>query len=170
MLRIRSSTHKLDTLFVVSLFTLFGITALVLVLIGVKQYKSTASSMNHNYETRTAASYLIEKIRQSDKDASVSVTDFYDTKALTIASRSNDSTYYTYIYFYDGYLRELFTTEHAVYTPEAGQEIVSVSNLSLDVLSGNLIKATITDSSHHDIPVYLSIKSTQTERSSYEST
>lgn len=160
MFRLRSSTHKLDTIFVVSLFTLFGITTFILVLIGVKQYKSTVNSMNHNYETRTSTSYLIEKVHQADKNAGVSITDFYDTRALTITSESNDKLYYTYIYFYDGYLRELFVGENAVYTPDSGQKIVSISNLSLDMISSNLMKATITDTYGQDIPVYLSIKST----------
>ena len=159
MLRLRSSAHRLDTIFVMVLLTLFGITAFILVLIGVKQYKVTVNTMNHNYETRTATSFLIEKIHQADKDACVSITEFYNTTALTITSTSNGSTYYTYIYFYEGYLRELFVGEHAIYAPDSGQEIVAISNLSLDPVSPDLVKATITDTRENDIIVYLSIKS-----------
>lgn len=159
MLRLRSSAHKIDTILVMVLLTLFGITAFILVFIGVKQYKVTVNTMNHNYETRTATSFLIEKIHQADKDACVSITEFYDTTALTITSTSNGNAYYTYIYFYEGYLRELFVSEHAKYSPDSGQEIVAISNLSLDSVSPDLVKATITDTHDNDIIVYLSMKS-----------
>ena len=43
------------------LFGMFAVTAFILVLIGIKQYKVTADSMNYNYEVRTASSYLREK-------------------------------------------------------------------------------------------------------------
>ncbi len=49
------------TVFVMLLFFLFALTAFILVLIGVKQYKSTANAMNYNYEVRTVTSYLREK-------------------------------------------------------------------------------------------------------------
>ena len=66
MVRLNSNTPKIDTVFVMVLFTLFSLTSFVLILIGVKQYKVTADTMSSNYELRTVTSYLSEKVRQND--------------------------------------------------------------------------------------------------------
>lgn len=61
MLQLKNSSKKIDTVFIVSLFVLFAITAILLILIGARQYRFTADSMNRNYEIRTTSSYLTEK-------------------------------------------------------------------------------------------------------------
>ena len=65
MLQLENSSRKIDTVFIVSLFVMFAITAILLILIGARQYRFTADSMNRNYEIRTASSYLTEKVHQS---------------------------------------------------------------------------------------------------------
>jgi hypothetical protein len=62
MFKLKSRSHQADSFFVMLLFFLFALTAFILVLIGVKQYKSTANAMNYNYEVRTVTSYLREKV------------------------------------------------------------------------------------------------------------
>ncbi len=49
MFKLKSRSHQADSFFVMLLFFLFALTAFILVLIGVKQYKSTANAMNYNY-------------------------------------------------------------------------------------------------------------------------
>ena len=56
MFKLKSRSHQADSFFVMLLFFLFALTAFILVLIGVKQYKSTANAMNYNYEVRTVTS------------------------------------------------------------------------------------------------------------------
>lgn len=160
MRRLGSSVHKLETAFVILLLSLFAITTFVLVLLGVKQYRSTADAMDHNYEIRTATSYLKEKVRQSDINSSLTIGELYDIPSLTITSTINNQRYCTYIYYYDGYLRELFIEENAVYSVESGQQIIPLQNLSFESISSDVIKATITDSNGHDNPVFLLTKST----------
>ena len=65
MFKLKSRSHQADSFFVMLLF-FFALTAFILVLIGVKQYKYTANAMNYNYEVRTVTSYLREKVRQND--------------------------------------------------------------------------------------------------------
>ena len=55
MFKLKSRSHQADSFFVMLLFFLFALTAFILVLIGVKQYKSTANAMNYNYEVRKVA-------------------------------------------------------------------------------------------------------------------
>ena len=93
MLQLKNSSKKIDTVFIVSLFVLFAITAILLILIGARQYRFTADSMNRNYEIRTTSSYLTEKVRQSDTITGVSVVDFSIGPALALTSKQNNQAY-----------------------------------------------------------------------------
>ncbi|MCM1284147.1 MAG: DUF4860 domain-containing protein [Muribaculaceae bacterium] len=145
MLRLNFHSRKIDTVFLVLLFSLFAVTAFTLVLVGAKQYQLTADAMNGNYELRTTTSYLREKIRQYDTDAGVMVEEFAGSSALTLENRIDDKTYRTYIYYYDGALRELVVGENAVYTPETGQEIITLSGFAPELVHSGLIRVVLTD-------------------------
>ena len=98
MIELNKDSKKIDTLFIMILFGMFAVTAFILVLIGIKQYKVTADSMNYNYEVRTASSYLREKIRQNDIGAGIHVENIDGTDVLALSSNINGQTYKTYIY------------------------------------------------------------------------
>ena len=142
MLRLYSSSGKFDTVFIVLLFVLFGLTASLLVLIGASQYRMSADAMNHNYEVRTASSYLTEKMHQYDTSSGISVKDH----SLVFSETIEDKTYFTYIYYYDGTLCELFIAEDADFTPEAGQKILSLGGFDAEQLENGLFLVNFTDS------------------------
>ena len=149
MLQLKNSSKKIDTVFIVSLFVLFAITAILLILIGARQYRFTADSMNRNYEIRTTSSYLTEKVRQSDTITGVSVVDFSIGPALALTSKQNNQAYTTYIYYYDGSLKELFVKEDTAFTPSAG--------FAPEVIHTGLIRITFTDTQNKDHCIYLDV-------------
>ena len=157
MLQLKNSSIKIDTVFIVSLFVLFAITAILLILIGARQYRFTADSMNRNYEIRTTSSYLTEKVHQSDTITGVSVVDFSVGSALALTDRQNNQTYITYIYYYDGVLKELFVKEDAAFTPSAGQTIVQLHGFIPEVVHTGLIRITFTDTQNKEHSIYLDI-------------
>ena len=157
MLQLENSSRKIDTVFIVSLFVMFAITAILLILIGARQYLFTADSMNRNYEIRTASSYLTEKVHQSDTITGVSVVDFSVGSALALTDRQNNQTYITYIYYYDGVLKELFVKEDAAFTPSAGQTIVQLHGFIPEVVHTGLIRITFTDTQNKEHSIYLDI-------------
>lgn len=157
MLQLENSSRKIDTVFIVSLFVMFAITAILLILIGARQYRFTADSMNRNYEIRTASSYLMEKVHQSDTITGVSVVDFSVGSALALTDRQNDQTYITYIYYYDGALKELYVKEDAAFTPSAGQTIVQLHGFVPEVVHTGLIRITFTDTQNKEHCIYLDI-------------
>ena len=59
MFKLKSRSHQADSFFVMLLFFLFALTAFILVLIGVKQYKSTANAMNYNYEVKNTINDIV---------------------------------------------------------------------------------------------------------------
>ena len=147
MLKLKSRSHQADSFFVMLLFFLFALTAFILVLIGVKQYKSTANAMNYNYEVRTATSYLREKVRQNDSDAAISVETINGTKALCLKNTINDIVYNTFIYYYDGSLRELYVQDGSSYS------------LDMTETTDKMITVTITDTSGGTTDTYCSVNS-----------
>ncbi len=159
MFKIRTGSRRIDSIFVMILFFLFALTAFVLVMIGVRQYQSTADSMNYNYEVRTATSYLREKVRQNDSHAAISIDNIEDTDVLALKSEVNGIVYYTYIYYYDGYLRELYVQDGSSYSLNTGQQIIELSSFDLSEATNRLITVTITDTWGGTTDMYLSVNS-----------
>lgn len=159
MPKTHSYTHRIDTIFVIALFAVFAVTAFLVVLIGAKQYKQTADKMNHNYEVRTATSYLQEKIRQNDENANFQVVPFFETQALSFSTIEEGQIYFTYIYYYDGYLRELYVSQDSIYEISSGHKIISLNNFVPEKLQSNLLKITVTDTKNNTFPLYLTLHS-----------
>lgn len=157
MLKLHTTSHKIDTVFVTALFTVFAATAFLVVLIGAKQYQNTADSMDYNYEIRTASSYLVEKVRQNDSASHIAVSELDGIPALSLTSEENGAHYTTYIYCYDGALRELFVSEHSVYAPNAGQQIVPLQDFAPEALYSGLIRITVTGTDGTPVPLYISV-------------
>ena len=159
MFRIRTGSRRIDSIFVMILFFLFALTAFVLVMIGVKQYQATADSMNYNYEVRTATSYLREKIRQNDSHAAISIDNIEGTDVLSLKCEVNGIVYYTYIYYYGGYLRELYVQDGSSFSLSSGQQIIELSGFELSEATDRLITVTITDIWGGTTDMYLSVNS-----------
>jgi hypothetical protein len=110
------------------------------------QYRTTVDSMNQNYEVRTVSSYLTEKVHQHDTAANIDVVDFDGVRALALSEELGDKRYTTYIYYYDGALRELLAGADATCSPDAGQSIITLSDFSVEESRDGLLHVTFTDS------------------------
>lgn len=150
---------KIDFGFVAGLFLLFSITSFLLILIGVKQYQNTSDIMNINYEDRTVSSFLQEKIRQYDDGGQLSISTIDGYNAITMTSDINGIVCKTYLYYYDGYVRELMITKGSVYSANSGQTIISGKGMTAELTEEQLIKVNFTDSENNNIVFYFSHKS-----------
>ena len=81
-----------DILFVLALFGVFAVSALALVTIGADVYQHTVEDMGVNYESRTAVSYIMEKVRQNDTADSIFLTDLENVPALCMLSEIDEET------------------------------------------------------------------------------
>ena len=151
--------NKMDSIFVVALFTVFAITAFLLILIGAKQYQHTADAMDLNYESRTISSYLTEKIRQNDTTGAVSICELEGTTALAIQTVENDSIYTTYIYHYNEALREIMVTSDSVFSLDSGQQIIQTAGFDPEFLENDLLKIRITTTEGTTEYLYLTLHS-----------
>lgn len=161
----REKHFIVDILFVLVLFGVFTVSALMLVMIGSEVYRRTVEDMSNNYETRTSVAYITEKIRQNDTapaentsymSNSISLSTLSGEPALVLTQNMNGETYCTYLYLYNGYLRELFIKAGSYPgedTLAAGQEIMELSALHMTQATDNLfsIQLTTPDGDTHSI-------------------
>lgn len=158
----RESNHIIDTLFVFALFLIFAICALVLVTIGANVYQKTVDDMNLNYNSRTAFSYVTEKIRQNDEYGGVAITQADGVYAIVLTKVIDDKTYNTYLYEHDGFLKELFIGEDLTFEKKmfnAGQSLIPIKDFSLETVKNNLIRFNITSEDGESLTLYISPKS-----------
>ena len=123
--------HAVSGLFSLILLLLFAFSTLSLVLLGSRIYKNGVSYLNRNYTTRTAVAYVTEKVRQHDEAGSIRLTELEGIPALLMEDEISGDTFLTYIYFYDGALRELFVRGSTDPAPDMGSRIVVLEDFSV---------------------------------------
>ncbi len=138
----KESRHVVDLLFTLGLFCVLAATALMVVLIGADVYRKTVSNMTENYNTRTSITYLAEKVRQNDVQGSV----VYETTveggdALVLEQQVGDSAYQTWIFVYEGNLREVLVKKDTPVKGTDGQAIMELQSLQVKQQDGMLLLA-----------------------------
>ena len=151
--------HIIDILFVIALFCIFAMSAVFLISIGADIYGKTVSNMDDNFNDRTAYAYVMEKIRQSDAEGSLSVGELQGSPALLISQVKDDTRYITYLYEYNGFLKELMVRSDVPLGPEAGQDIIAVSSFSLQKVNDRLYEFFITADSGKSYQLYVAARS-----------
>ena len=99
--------HMIDFLFPVALFFVFSLSALTVILLATRIYKSTTENSSLNYTSRTSLSYISEKIHQHDS-GTISLGTFDGCDAIVLGQEIDGTVYYTYIYSYRNELKEIF--------------------------------------------------------------
>lgn len=152
--------HIIDILFVISLFCIFALSAVFLITVGANIYGKTVSHMEDNFNCRTSFAYVTEKIRQADEKGAVSAGEFDGLPAILITETVENTCYITYLYAYNGYLKELMIREDTPLSPEAGQDILPVTEFSFQKITDQLFAFTIATDQENSCRLFVSIKST----------
>jgi hypothetical protein len=152
-----NSKHMIDILFVLSLFALFAICSVVLILFGADIYKKTVSSMDSNYASRTSVAYITEKVRQSDQYDSIYIDDSLGYERLMMTQEINGFTYATSLYEYDGFLYELFARTDIELPIDAGQQVIAINNLKFELVTDSLLKVDYSDESEESKTIYITL-------------
>lgn len=130
--------HSFSILFTMLLFLVFVLCALFTVLIGGRVYENINVRMTENYTSGVVLGYVANKIRQGDAAGMVDVRTVEGTQVLELKEQIGEQTYVTMIYYKNGNVRELFTTETSGLTLADGLPVVSCEGLDLKK-DGNLI-------------------------------
>lgn len=151
--------HVIDLIFPIALFFVFAASALIVVTLAANVYGNTNDTLRINDESRTALSYVSEKIRQSDAKGSMEVKDVENTQCLVMSAEYNGTGYSTYIYEQEGMLKELFIRDDAPVSLASGMDITKIASLSIDKGAGNLYHFTVVDSKGRKSSLTLSERS-----------
>lgn len=154
--------HMVDILFVIALFCVFALSALMLVIIGSNVYKKTVTNMDNNFDSRTSFSYITEKIRQNDVADAIRIEQFGDTNAICITESHNNIDYVTYLYMHENNLCELNTRADIPAPPSMGTKILPIDDFSIEMVNSSLYCANLTSNGSVS-KVYINIRSNRTE-------
>lgn len=152
------SQGALRTAAVFSLCALFAVLAMGLTLLASSVYRATAGEADENYTHRVALSYLVNQFRRGDEINCIALTEFGGSDALVLTERVAGSEYVTYLYCYDGQLRELYTERGTDLTPADGTAILPLKSVSFSG-EGSLVHITITDGAGNEYAADVSQRS-----------
>ena len=153
-MRKRSYTHHIDGLIALLLFGIFAVCVLAVLLTGADAYRRLTERDQASYDRRVCAQYVATRVRQADTQGGVILGDFEGTPALVLA----DGDFSTWVYFYDGYIRELYAFELDGLGPEAGDPVMEASGLEFSLEDG-LLTAVVTDTGGERSTIVLSLRS-----------
>ena len=134
--------RRIDTIFVLIVFSVFALSVLMVLTFGASIYKNINSIAREGQNERTVLSYVRSKIKNNDGVDNIVVGDFHGYPALYVYEEIGMTKYQTIIYHYDGWLYEIFTEITLEFFPEDGMRIASINRLGFDEMTGGLIKIT----------------------------
>jgi hypothetical protein len=147
--------HHIDGLMVLLLFGVFAACVLSVLLTGAKAYSRLTQRDQAAYSRRTCQQYLATKVRQASAPDAISVARFGDGDALVLTEETAGERYRTWVYCYDGWLRELFATEGSQFSPDAGEKVMQAQALSLQD-DGGLLSVSLIQEDGQAVELYLS--------------
>lgn len=147
--------HSIDVVVVLLLLCTFSVAVMLVLMTGASAYGGVTEHMQENYDLRTGTAYIMEKVRHCGDDALVEVTEMPvdpegdkggsgagTVPALAVTQTLEGARYSTYIYYCDGYIRELFTETGNFMEPDTGAKIMAAGGLELDDSREGLVKVT----------------------------
>ncbi len=146
-----------DTFMVFTLFFAYTLSSLLLAIIGANVYSNTVEISQANYDVRTSALYLTQKIRQSEQLNSVAIDEFNGVDALVITERYGEYTFNTWVYIENGFLCEAVLSEGVELIPNMGQNIMPLSEMFFELDDSGILHlnvVTVNGSTYHS-KVYL---------------
>ena len=157
----KTPEHTVDRVFVLALLALFVAVAFILVFTGARQYRSIADGMTENFNERTIASYLREKMNQNDMEGAVSLTTIGDCQALALEEEANEAVFTTYIYCYGGNINEITVTDGTDVLPGDGQEIMELQGLDIKMINPQFYEFSVTDVLDRNYSIYAALNTKQ---------
>lgn len=131
----KKGRQHIDGLAALLLFGTFAVCVVAVLLTGAGAYRRLTDRDEAVCDRRTRVQYIATRVHQADSLDQVSVSKLEDVTALRL---SEDDGYVTWVYCWDGWLMELYTSAEAELGPEDGTRLMEASDLSLYLEDGLL--------------------------------
>ena len=128
MKRRNEKKHVIDFLFPLAVFFVLAASSVAIVVLASGFYSRQVKTSSASYSGRTALAYVTEKMHQNDENGAIADGTFDGENALVIRQRYDEKDYVTYLYAYDGYLRELFIRDGTEAKASDGRKILATKD------------------------------------------
>lgn len=161
--------YHMDGVYVLLLFAVFAGCILIVLLFGASAYEKLVERDQAAYNQRTGTQYLAAKIRHSDSNDHIFVGSFSDRTDISeddintlylqfVGDEGDVPGFYTKIYYYDGYIREVLCAEDVGLVPEDGNKIMAAKGLEISK-NKNLISCVVTNEDGTESRLKLAVRS-----------
>lgn len=137
--------HTIDVLFPLAVFFAFAASAVMAILLAANIYGSAVAGSERMYNASTALSYIREKVHQNDAAGTVQVEQLGDVSALVMEQSYGGQEYCTYIYAWEGGLRELFSRKDLAFDPNNGRYLLDIQGFFCQWASDHLLEIRCVD-------------------------
>ena len=110
-----------------------------LVLLGSSVYRQVVAASQENDRIRTTLSYIANQVRRADVEGSVQLGKIHGQDALLLLRDLDGIECVTYLYYWDGSLRELFVEVGNELDLEAGLPLLPLDGISFSLNNQGLI-------------------------------
>ena len=148
-----------DVIFMITVFGVFMLSALFVVLFGARIYKKTAHDMSVNFSSRTSLAYVTEKLHQHDRKNGIEIIKDSSGPVIKMNQFVNSDEYCTYLYEHEGYLKELTVRGGVGLVRNAGKNILKLKSFESTKISDSLYRFNIEDDEGNATEFYVSLYS-----------
>ena len=136
----QTKKHHIDIIFIIVLTAVFALSSMMLAILGVNVYKETAAA-DSGQELNTACLYFAQKVRQCENKSAVRIASLEDNiPALVLESEAEGKALETWIFVYDGLMKEVVSLKGNDVSAAYGQEIGSMQKAFFELRDDGLLK------------------------------
>ena len=140
--------HKrVQFIVLIVLLSFFVGMSFMIVSLGARGYQRINEASKETFYTRTPLSYLRMKVRQADQVNGLTVSTIQGQSALVLQEEIDDVYYQTWIYCYEGTLRECYVGSGMVFEPDAGDVVMELAHLEVTWQGDHQLRFNITSRS-----------------------
>lgn len=151
-------TQSIGSLAALMLFAVFAVCVLAVLLTGAGTYRRLTERDRAAFGSRTAVRYVTTRVRQADRAEGLSLRKIDGLDALVLTEQIDGEPYETWIYCYDGQLRELFVRGGTQVQPESGGTVLAMESLTAgwdDTCAGRLLVEIETENGREELVLFL---------------
>lgn len=137
----RAQNHVVDLLFPLIVLGLLTTCAFSVISLSASIYNNQSQDAEDTYIQQTPLAYIIEKVRQNDVNGSITIKTIDNSQVLSM----HNADYTTYIYNYEGMLKEITVKDNVSFSLDEGHDIIEVDNFNIEE-DDSLFTFTINDS------------------------
>jgi hypothetical protein len=123
---------------VLLLVCVFAVTLLLVLSTGATVYRQVESRVEESGDRRVGLTYITAKIHSGDQQNGVSAAAFDGVDAVCLTEEIDGTDYETWLYVYNGWLRELFCARDSGLEPRDGETITEAQSLTVQEEDGLL--------------------------------